>query len=78
MRSGRTLWEELCASYVKGADEAKAMETTWLSLTGKIDPRRHCEVAERLAIQSRDAAAWRDKCLGYFQSVNHLPLPSSD
>jgi alpha-glucuronidase len=77
MKSGRTLWEELCFSYDSGADAAKTMETTWNSLKDKInDEQRHREVAQRLAIQSRDAAAWRDKCLQYFQSVNHLPMPS--
>jgi alpha-glucuronidase len=76
MKSGRTVWEELCASYQSGAEAAKAMEATWNSLKDKIDEQRHREVAQRLAIQSSDAAAWRDKCLGYFQSINHLPMLS--
>src|SRR5439155_7715492 len=63
MKSGRTLWEELCASYESGADRAKAMQATWNSLKDTIDEQRHREVAQRLAIHARDAAAWRDKCL---------------
>jgi len=51
------------------------MEATWASLSDQIDPQRHREVAERLAIQARDAAEWRDKCLAYFQSLNGLPFP---
>jgi alpha-glucuronidase len=77
VHSGRTLWEELCASYQRGAEDAKAMETTWLSLADRIDPERHRAVAQRLALQSHDAAAWRDKCLGYFQSINRLPMPAN-
>jgi alpha-glucuronidase len=67
----------MCASYHRGAAETAAMAATWGSLRDKIDEQRHREVAERLAIQARDAAAWRDRCLGYFQSVNHLPMPPS-
>ena len=76
MQSGRTLWQEMCDSYKSGAERADAMQVTWNSLRDKIDEQRYREVAERLAIQSRDAAAWRDKCLAYFQSVHHLPMPS--
>jgi len=76
MKSGRTLWDEMCAHYVAGAAQANEMEVTWNSLKGKIDEQRHREVAQRLAIQSRDAMAWRDRCLAYFESVNHLPMPS--
>ncbi|MEA2734397.1 MAG: alpha-glucuronidase, partial [Humisphaera sp.] len=77
MRSGRTLWEELSAHYESGAENARAMQATWDSLKDQIgDEQRFREVAERLSIQSRDATAWRDKCLAYFQSVNHLPMPS--
>jgi alpha-glucuronidase len=69
------VWEELCAQYDHGARQAKAMEATWASLADKIDPQRHREVAERLAIQARDAAAWRDQCLAYFQSLSHRERP---
>jgi len=75
MKSGRTLWQELCADYDRGAQQAKAMEATWASLSDRIDPQRHREVAERLAIQARDAAAWRDQCINYFQSLKHRSRP---
>lgn len=67
MKSGRTLWNALCAKYQQGADEAAAMQATWQSLAGRIDARRHKEVADRLVIQVADAAKWRDHCLQYFQ-----------
>ena len=59
MRSRKTLWDELCAKYYEGAQQ-EAMQKTSQSLEGKIDPRRHREVAERLAIQVEDSARWRD------------------
>ena len=39
-----------------------------------IDPQRHKEVADRLAIQVRDATVWRDQILKYFQGFSGLPI----
>jgi alpha-glucuronidase len=77
MKSGRTLWEELCSKYQKGAQEAAAMQRTWQSLQGIIDPRRHREVAERLAIQVADSAKWRDQILEYFARFSQRAIPRS-
>jgi alpha-glucuronidase len=78
MKSGKTLWEELCAKYLEGARQAAAMQSTWQSLAGKVDSGRHKEVAERLAIQVADAAKWRDQILEYFAGFSKLPVPHSD
>ena len=43
-------------------------------LPGKIDPQRHQEVAERLAVQVEHAAAWRDHILTYFQGFSGMPI----
>ena len=51
------------------------MESAWRTGQGQIDPQRWREVADKLAIQSRDAAAWRNQCLLYFQSFSRMPLP---
>ena len=77
MRSGKTLWQELCATYFQGAAEAAALEATWASLAGKIDSARHKHVADRLSIQTTDSAKWRDQILKYFQSFSGLPIESS-
>ena len=77
MKSGKTLWEELCAKYHDGAKQAAALQRTWQSLEGKIDPRRHKEVAERLAIQVADAAKWRDQILDYFARFSKRLVPRS-
>jgi alpha-glucuronidase len=77
MKSGKILWDELCAKYHEGAKQAAALQTTWQSLTGKIDPRRHREVADRLAIQVADSAKWRDQILQYFAGFSKRPIPPS-
>lgn len=66
MKSGKTLWEELCAKYRQGAAQAAVLQKTWQSLDGKIDSRRHQDVADRLAIQAADAAKWCEQILEYF------------
>ena len=70
MKSGKILWEELCAKYDEGAREAAELQKTWQSLAGTIDSRRHQEVAGRLAIQVADAAKWRGQILEYFSGIN--------
>ena len=54
-----------------------AMQATWQSLTGKIDPDRHRAVSRRLEIQEADAAKWRDECLQYFQQFSGMPIKPS-
>jgi alpha-glucuronidase len=75
MKSGKTLWEELCAKYQAGAEQAAAWPETWQSLAGKIDARRHQEVAGRLVIQVTDSAKWRDQILEYFGRFSKRPVP---
>jgi len=77
MKSGKTLWTELCAKYYAGAQQAAALQSSWQSLAGTIDARRHAEVAERLAIQVQDSAKWRDEILAYFARFSRRPIPGS-
>jgi alpha-glucuronidase len=76
MKSGRTLWDELCLRYQQGVDEVRAMRRSWASLTGKIDEERFTAVQQRLRRQEDDAVLWRDACLLYFQTFSHRPLPA--
>ena len=78
LKSGKTLWDGLCEKYQEGARQAAAMQTTWQSLAGQIDPQRHKEVADRLAIQVADAAKWRDQILQYFQGFSKRPINNSE
>jgi alpha-glucuronidase len=52
------------------------MQATWQSLAGQIDPQRHKEVADRLAIQVADARNWSDQIVRYFQTFSKLPVPA--
>ncbi len=75
MRSGRTLWDEMVLHYQRGVDWVRATRGQWSSLASLIDQERHSQVAQKLAIQERDAAWWRDAVLLYFQTFSHRPLP---
>lgn len=76
MRSGRTLWEELCWHYQTGVDFVRRMRSTWHSLEQFVDDYRFVQVAEHLKIQEREACWWRDACTQYFQQFSGRPLPS--
>jgi alpha-glucuronidase len=76
LKSGQTLWNALCEKYQEGARQAAAMQATWQSLAGQIDPQRHKEVAERLEIQVADAGKWRTHILQYFQEFSKRPILS--
>jgi alpha-glucuronidase len=69
MKSGRTLWDELVLSYGRGAEEAKGLEMRWATLRGKVDEERYQAVRAKLRLQSDEAAAWRDKCVRYFEAA---------
>jgi alpha-glucuronidase len=74
LRSGRSLWQELVFHYTHGAEVAHSFEMRWQSLRGKVDAERYEAVLAKLRQQSTDAAAWRDKCLRYFQQFSGRPL----
>jgi len=76
MKSGRTLWDELCLRYQQGVDEVRALRRDWDSLQGRIDSERFTHVAQRLARQEQEAIRWRDACLLYFQQFSQRPLPA--
>ncbi len=75
--TGRTLWDELVFRYTSGADAAKGLEARWTALRGRVDPERHEAVARKLRRQVEDAAAWRDKCLKYFQQFSKRPIEAA-
>jgi alpha-glucuronidase len=76
MRSGRTLWDEICLHYQHGVDQVRGFEKTWATLAGKIDAERFDHVKVLLARQERDARGWRDACTQYFQTFSKRPLPA--
>jgi alpha-glucuronidase len=75
MRSGRTLWDELCAKYQAGVEFVVSARATWDSLAAHVDGARHRQVAALLAVQEREARWWRDACILYFQTFSRRPAP---
>lgn len=76
MRSGRTLWDELCFKYQQGVDSVASMQSKWKTLSAKIDKDVHAHVSSLLAIQYKEAEWWRNSCLLYFQQFSRKPLPA--
>ena len=75
MKSGRTLWDELCYHYYEGVDSVRNMQKTWNSLKGKIDDERFEQVKMLLTIQEKEAVWWRNACVLYFQTFSKQPIP---
>ena len=76
MKSGRTLWEELCHRYYQGADSVKWMQNSWNALEGKVDADRFAQVKSLLAIQYKEAVWWRNSCVLYFQTFSKKEIPA--
>jgi alpha-glucuronidase len=75
MKSGNTLWDELCYHYYKGVEGVREMQRLWNSLEVKIDQEQFESVQMLLKIQYNDAVTWRDGCVLYFQTFSKLPIP---
>jgi alpha-glucuronidase len=76
MRSGQTLWDELCRHYQAGVDAVRRWETAWNALQPSIDAQRFEHVKALLIRQEHDARSWRDACTQYFQTFSRRPLPA--
>ena len=77
MKSGHTLWDELCYKYYQGADSVIWMKNTWNSIKNEIDFERFNQVNMLLTIQEKEAKWWRNACVLYFQTYSKQPIPYS-
>jgi alpha-glucuronidase len=77
MKSGRTLWDELCLTYDRGVRQVHGFQQTWDACRPYVDAERFAEVQRLLRTQSRDAQIWKDGCLQYFGQFSRLPYPAS-
>ena len=75
LKSGNTLWEELCLRYYQGAESVKEMINTWESLQDDIDQERFEHVLMLLNIQYKEAVWWRNACVLYFQTFSNKEIP---
>lgn len=77
MKSGRTLWDELCYKYNEGVQQVRWMQSDWKKMEKYVDEERFNHVRMLLKIQEKEAVWWRDACLLYFQTFSKMPLPAN-
>ena len=75
MKSGKTLWDEICYHYYKGVDGVREMQKIWNSLKGKIDEEEWNDEQMYLKIEEKEAVWWRNACVLYFQTFSKMPIP---
>lgn len=75
MKSGHTLWDELCLRYQRGVEKATRFEDMWATAKPYVSTEVYDDVMNRLNTQRKDAEWWRDACLSYFQEFSGMPLP---
>jgi alpha-glucuronidase len=75
MKSGRTLWDELCYRYDTGLQEVRMFQKIWKDAEAFADPGRFADVENKLNEQYLNAQVWKDACLLYFQQYNQKPFP---
>ncbi|NLE35547.1 MAG: alpha-glucuronidase [Bacteroidales bacterium] len=75
MKSGRTLWDEMCLTYQEGVDTAEEYRLLWETLRGKVDEGQFEHVRQMLGIQAAEARWWKDACLLYYQTFSRMPFP---
>jgi alpha-glucuronidase len=77
MKSGKTLWDEMCYRYNDGVLSVREMQKTWDSQKENVDQPRFEYVQSLLKIQEKEAVWWRNSCLLYFQTFSKMPIPAS-
>ncbi len=76
MKSGRSLWEELCYQYYTGAARMKQVQLEWNKLKPFVDTDRFEQVRMLLQVQYDEAIWWRNSCVLYFQTFSGMPIPA--
>jgi alpha-glucuronidase len=75
MKSGHTLWDEICYHYNTGLQQVKQFQKTWEKIQPYVDPERFVDVKEKLGMQQNNAQLWNDGCVLYFQRFSKKPIP---
>ena len=76
LKSGRTLWDEMCLKYNDGVNQIRKIQQEWDRLKPLLDAERYGNVQERLVKQVRDARIWKDGCIVYFQTFSKKDIPA--
>jgi len=75
MKSGKTLWDELCYHYDRGLQQVRGFQKVWDRAQPYVDADRFVQVQNKLRKQSQNAQIWKDACLLYFQTFSKKPIP---
>ena len=75
MKSGRTLWDEICYHYDTGLNQVQEFQKIWDKAETYIDKERFTLVQKKLRSQVENAQVWKDACLLYFQQFSQMPIP---
>jgi alpha-glucuronidase len=75
MKSGRTLWNEICYRYDMGVQQVREFQQIWDEVESYVDEERFVHVQSRLRDQAINAQVWKDACLLYFQQFSKFPIP---
>ncbi len=75
MKSGKTLWDEMCHKYYDGVESVRKTQKTWETMRPYIDNQRFEQVRMLLIVQEKEAVWWRNACLLYFQTYSKMPIP---
>ncbi len=75
MKSGRTMWDEMCLDYQRGVDRVREYQKLWERTEPYMSKAQYAEGEDMLMCQARDAVWWKDACLLYFRQFSRMPLP---
>ena len=75
MKSGHTLWDEICYHYDKGVQQVRRFQKIWDKVQRYVDEKRFTTVQQKLRSQTTNAILWKDACLLYFQQFSRMPIP---
>lgn len=75
MKSGRSLWDEMCYRYNTGVKQVRDFQQIWDKSERFVDAERFAAIQYKLTEQSMNAQEWKDACLLYFQQFSQKPIP---
>jgi alpha-glucuronidase len=75
MKSGNTLWDEICYHYETGLNQVREFQKIWDRIEPYVDTERFTLVQSKLRSQCSNAQIWKDACLLYFQQFSSKPIP---
>ena len=75
MKSGKTLWDEICLHYENGVRQVRDFQRIWKSVRPYVNGHVFEEVAQKLKAQFDNAVLWKDACLLYFQQYSQREIP---